>query len=96
LLVTTTNGTNVYSPVVKVSGEAGPTFKAVVISSNVVISLPPKAKTITLLDASGKVLYNKSVLNSVAERISLDQFARGIVTIRIVTDKEVQVSRVLY
>lgn len=90
------DGRTTYSTVVSLINTVSSSLKGVIISNTLQVSMPPKARTISLFDANGKLLLTKRVTNSVAERISLQNIAKGVLAIRVQTDNTIETIQVLY
>ena len=96
LQIKTFTGTTFYSQVVSLADQTRSLLKGVIISNTLQLTLPPKAKTISVFDSNGKLLLTKPVLNSVAERISLSNFSKGILAIQVQGDGNSETIQVLY
>ena len=96
LQIKTFTGGTFYSQVVSLANQTSSLMKGVIISNTLQLTLPPKAKTINIFDSNGKLLLNKPVSNSVAERISLSNFSKGILAIHVQGDGTSETIQVLY
>ncbi|MCY7421055.1 MAG: PQQ-dependent sugar dehydrogenase [Chitinophagaceae bacterium] len=85
-----------YSQIVSLANQTSSILKGVIISNTLQLTLPTKAKTIMVFDSNGKLLLTKPVSNSVAERISLSGFSKGILAVHVQGDGSSQSIRVLY
>ncbi len=96
LQIKSVHGASSYSQVISVANQGIALMKGVIISNTLQLMLPPKAKTINIFDANGKLLLNKPVLNSIAERISLANFSKGVLAVQVQGDGLSETIQVLY
>ena len=96
LKIKSLQGATSYSQVVSLANQGSALMKGVIISNTLQLMLPPKARTINIFDANGKLLLNKAVSNSIAERISLSNFSKGILAVQVQGDGFSETIQVLY
>lgn len=96
LQVKSLHGATSYSQVISLANQSSTLMKGVIISNTLQLSLPPKAKTINIFDANGKLLLNKPVSNSVAERIALGNFPKGVLAVQVQGEGFSETIQVLY
>ena len=96
LKIKSLQGATSYSQVVSLANQGSALMKGVIISNTLQLMLPPKARTINIFDANGKLLLNKAVSNSIVERISLSNFSKGILAVQVQGDGFSETIQVLY
>lgn len=72
--ITGVSGQVHYSPFVETTIKNTTKLKAFVSSNTLLISLPPKANTISLFDETGLLLLTKPVADSILKRFTIRQF----------------------
>jgi hypothetical protein len=61
------------------------------------LSLPTKAMPVVIFDAAGKMILQKKLLNnSLTEHIPLQNFSKGIITISVQLQNNIETVRVVY
>ncbi len=91
------DGRTYYSSIVVLEGDAKPRAKAIITGNTLQLSLPVKATSLAIFDAAGKMVLQKQITNSAqTEKISLQNIAKGIITIRVQTQNDIETVRVLY
>jgi hypothetical protein len=96
LQIKSLQGATSYSQVISIANQGSALIKGVIISNTLQFMLPQKAKTIKIFDANGKLLLNKAVSNSIAERISLANFSKGVLAVQVQGDGFSETIQVLY
>ncbi len=61
------------------------------------LSLPAKATSLSIFDAAGRMVLQKQIANSAQmEKVFLQNIAKGVLTIRIQTQEDLETIRVVY
>jgi hypothetical protein len=72
-------------------------LRAFITGTNLLLKLPPGTTSVEIFDAVGKSVLKKDSEPAATQiNIPLTTIAKGILTVRALTDNEWQVTRVLY
>jgi glucose/arabinose dehydrogenase len=86
-----------YSSIIVLENDAKSGVKAIIAGSTLQLSLPVKATSLAIFDAAGRMVLQKQITNSAqGENIPLQNIAKGIITIRVQTQNDLETIRVLY
>ncbi len=91
------DGRSYYTSIIVLEGDAKPRIKGIIIGNTLQLSLRAKATSLAIFDAAGKMVFQKRITNSAQmEKVSLQNIAKGILTIRVQTQEDIETIRVLY
>lgn len=85
-----------YSSIITLETKIQQGIKATIAGSTLKLLLPTNAISFALFDASGKMVLQKKTSRNPSEEISLQNIAKGILTIRVQFPQDVQTTRVVY
>jgi glucose/arabinose dehydrogenase len=91
------DGRSYYTLIIVLEGDAKPRIKGIIVGNTLQLSLRAKATSLVIFDAAGKKVFQKRINNSAQmEKVSLQNIAKGILTIRVQTQEDIETIRVLY
>lgn len=91
------DGTTYYSSIIVLESDTKSRIKATIAGNTLQLSLPEKATSLSIFDAAGKMVFQKQIANSAqTEKVSLQNIAKGVLTIRVQTQDELETIRVVY
>lgn len=91
------DGRTYYSSIVVLEKGAKPRIKGIIVGNTLQLSLPAKATSLSIFDAAGKMVLQKQIANSAQmEKVSLQNISKGVLTIRVQTQDDLETIRVVY
>lgn len=86
-----------YSEIIKSNSINQQSLRAFITGANLLLKLPPSTTSIEIVDASGNTVKKQETeISAIQTNVSLTNIARGVLTIRALTENEWQTCQVLF